>query len=337
MLSTLLLQQQGAARFQVVLNSDPWQWWSADTIAHITGTPRVAVLSDWPLVWAAMEQYGIADYNTARAVLATIPIETAHTFKPVREAFWLDVQYGYEWAEEYRRTTLPSSRYWPYYGRGYVQLTWQSNYEYYGWRIGNTELVNMPDAALVSGTAARLLAVFFLESGAHSAAVGENWWECRRLVQGGSAGIAEFLTIVADLDAARIHDPLSLTEVLSAGYSRVGDPYVWDGDQPGGFDCSGYVSWCYNQMVTSYTDAVYDETVETMLPASGDIVLYEYYDPGQPNTRFPHMGLWLNARETLDARGGYGVGIHSHVVGATQYLRRVPGVVVDTLRRLNVA
>lgn len=337
MRTTLLLQQQIAARFHVVLNSDPWQWWSADTIARITQTPRVAVLSDWPLVWAAMEQYGIADYNTARAVLATIPIETAHTFKPVREAFWLDAQYGYEWAEEYRRTNLPSSRYWPYYGRGYVQLTWQSNYEYYGWRIGNTQLVAMPDAALESGTAARLLAVFFLESGAHSAAVAENWWECRRLVQGGSAGIAEFLTIVADLDAARIHDPLALTEVLSAGYSRVGDPYVWDGDQPGGFDCSGYVSWCYNSMVTSYTDAVYDETVETMLPASGDIVLYEYYDPGQPNTRFPHMGLWLNARETLDARGGYGVGIHPHVVGATQYLRRVPGVVVDTARRLNVA
>jgi hypothetical protein len=284
-----------------------------------------------------MEQYGIADYNTARGVLATIAIETAHTFKPVREAFWLDAQYGYEWAEEYRRTHLPSSRYWQYYGRGYVQLTWESNYSYYGWRIGNTELVAIPDAALESGTAAKLLSAFFLDSGAHTAAMAEQWWECRRLVQGGSAGIDEFLRIVAELDAARVHDPLLLSEVLAAGYSRVGDPYVWDGDQPGGFDCSGYVSWCYNEMVTSYTDDVYGETTATLAPASGDIVLYEYYDPNQPNTRFPHMGLWLNGRETLDSRWGLGVGIHPHLEGAKQYLRRVPGVTVDTHRKLNVA
>jgi hypothetical protein len=337
MASIAILQQQGAARFQTVLRSDCWEWWSAATIARITNTPQLAVISDWPLIWAAMEHYGIADYNTARGILATIAIETAHTFMPVREAFWLDAQYGYEWAEEYRRTTLPSSRYWPYYGRGYIQLTWQSNYEYYGWRVGNTELVNIPDAAMESSTAAKLLATFFLESGAHSAAVTEDWWECRRLVQGGSAGIAEFLTIVAELDAARINDPLALSEVLSAGYSRIGDPYVWDGEQPGGFDCSGYVSWCYNGMVTSYTDAVLDETTEAVLPATGDIVMYEYYDASQPNTRFPHMGLWLNARETLDARGGVGVGVHPHLQGVTQWLRRVPGVVVDTAHRLNVA
>lgn len=60
-------------------------------------------MRDWPVSWVA---YG----------LATADIETAHTFEPVREAFWLD--------EAYRRRL----RYYPHYGRGYVQLTWPANY-----------------------------------------------------------------------------------------------------------------------------------------------------------------------------------------------------------------
>ena len=51
-------------------------------------------------------------------VLATTEWETAHTFKPVKEAFWL--------SESWRKNHL---HYYPYYGRGFVQLTWKNNYE----------------------------------------------------------------------------------------------------------------------------------------------------------------------------------------------------------------
>jgi len=50
-------------------------------------------------------------------MLATAWHETNKTMQPVREAYWL--------SEEWRRTHL---RYYPWYGRGYVQLTWQPNY-----------------------------------------------------------------------------------------------------------------------------------------------------------------------------------------------------------------
>lgn len=50
-------------------------------------------------------------------MLATAWHETAATMQPVREAYWL--------SEEWRRKNL---RYWPWYGRGYVQLTWEANY-----------------------------------------------------------------------------------------------------------------------------------------------------------------------------------------------------------------
>jgi predicted chitinase len=69
-------------------------------------------------------------------VLATTEWETAQTFKPVREAFWE--------SEEYRRTHF---RYYPYYGRGYVQLTWKGNYQKFSTILG-LELVGNPDLAM---------------------------------------------------------------------------------------------------------------------------------------------------------------------------------------------
>jgi putative chitinase len=59
----------------------------------------------WPLAWTA---YG----------LATAWHETAHTMQPVEEAFWKD--------DNWRSRNL---RYYPWHGRGYVQLTWEKNYK----------------------------------------------------------------------------------------------------------------------------------------------------------------------------------------------------------------
>ncbi len=71
-------------------------------------------------------------------VLMTVKWETASTYQPVTE-------YG---SQKYLR----SKRYWPYIGRGYVQLTWESNYKVFGERIGidliaNPELANEPENA----------------------------------------------------------------------------------------------------------------------------------------------------------------------------------------------
>lgn len=62
--------------------------------------------------------------------LATAFKETNRTMRPVREAYYLVKQLGSEAAvEEWRKRNL---RYWPDYGRGYVQLTWPANYQRYG-------------------------------------------------------------------------------------------------------------------------------------------------------------------------------------------------------------
>jgi hypothetical protein len=69
-------------------------------------------------------------------ILATGQWETNHTFEPVKEAYWL--------SETWRRNNL---HYYPFYGRGLVQLTWKRNYEMYR-DILDVDMVNKPDLAL---------------------------------------------------------------------------------------------------------------------------------------------------------------------------------------------
>jgi predicted chitinase len=83
---------------------------------------------------AECQKQGIGLPEQIAYVLATTEWETGHTFQPVRE--------GFE-NEEYRQ----SKEYYPYYGRGYVQLTWEDNYRKYA-KIMGIDLVNDPDLAL---------------------------------------------------------------------------------------------------------------------------------------------------------------------------------------------
>lgn len=86
--------------------------------------------------------HGLAMPEQIAYVLATTQWETNQTYKPVREAYYLR---GNEASREiWRETNL---RYFPYYGRGYVQLTWKDNYKLYG-KLLDLDLVAQPDLAL---------------------------------------------------------------------------------------------------------------------------------------------------------------------------------------------
>ena len=65
--------------------------------------------------------------------------ETNDTFQPVQEAYYL----GEPKAENYRQTL----RYKPFYGRGYVQLTWDYNYREYS-NLLALDLINEPDLVM---------------------------------------------------------------------------------------------------------------------------------------------------------------------------------------------
>lgn len=79
--------------------------------------------------------------------LGTAKWETADTWLPVREAYWK--------SESWRQRNL---RYYPYYGRGYVQLTWHRNYLILGPKVGH-DLVANKDLALDPDIAADIMVV----------------------------------------------------------------------------------------------------------------------------------------------------------------------------------
>lgn len=103
---------------------------------------------------------GVDDIRAAAYMLATVHHETARTYEPVREAYWQ--------SEDWRKRNL--KRYWPYYGRGYVQITWKANYERAGAEMG-LDLVADPDRAMEPEVAYRLL----------SSGMRDGWFTNKRL------------------------------------------------------------------------------------------------------------------------------------------------------------
>lgn len=78
-------------------------------------------LGDTQLIIAECLKEGLLR-NQAAYVLATSYHESAHTMKPI--------------AEMGSQAYLHSRKYWPYIGRGYVQLTWSYNYKKAGDKLG---------------------------------------------------------------------------------------------------------------------------------------------------------------------------------------------------------
>ncbi|MEG4453343.1 penicillin-insensitive murein endopeptidase [Microcoleus sp. N9_A1] len=116
--------------------------------ALLDAKPGSGILPNWPggdkkaaiqaIIKEARRQ-GITNKSQIAYILATVQHETNDSFQPVREAYFLG-----EPKAENHRTTL---RYYPYYGRGYVQLTWDYNYREYSTLLG-LDLINKPDLVM---------------------------------------------------------------------------------------------------------------------------------------------------------------------------------------------
>jgi putative chitinase len=88
----------------------------------------------WPIAYTAY-------------AIATAYHETAQKFEPVREAFWK--------TEQWRKDNL---RYFPHYGRGFVQLTWPKNYQRADDELGlDGKLVASLDLAMDPAIAAKVM------------------------------------------------------------------------------------------------------------------------------------------------------------------------------------
>lgn len=86
------------------------------------------------------EMRKLTDTRWLAYILATVYHETGFTFQPIKE--WGSQKY------------LKLKKYYPYYGRGYVQLTWKDNYAKMGLLYNKeyndtVDLVTYPDKAMM--------------------------------------------------------------------------------------------------------------------------------------------------------------------------------------------
>lgn len=95
---------------------------------------------------------------------------------------------------------------------------------------------------------------------------------------------------------------------INAGYPHLGTPYVWGGKGPGGFDCSGFVSWAYAQAgisLPSSTAAM--QSVGTKVSYSdarpGDIVFFDTYKTNG------HVGIYLGNGKFIGAQNSTGLAV----------------------------
>lgn len=90
----------------------------------------------------------------------------------------------------------------------------------------------------------------------------------------------------------------SFGSVVSAAYSGVGTSYVWGGKGPGGWDCSGFVSWAYAQAgmnIPSSTSAILGsgQFTRTSSPQPGDLV---FQNGGS------HVGIYVGNGQMIGAQ-----------------------------------
>ncbi len=120
----------------------------------------------------------------------------------------------------------------------------------------------------------------------------------RTSVTTGSAG--EFITTN---QGAGLTSP-QLTRFLSAAISRVGMPYVWGGDGPKVFDCSGLVQWSLRQAGVVIPRVAADQArtgplLKLTQLQPGDLLFY-HTDPTAPNY-ISHVAIYVGNGMMLQA------------------------------------
>lgn len=139
-----------------------------DQVKGLQTVCSAAKAANWPVAFTAY-------------ALATACHETAYTMQPVREAYWL--------SENWRRKNL---RYFPFYGRGYVQLTWKDNYDKADRELNlSGQLSNNLELALDPDIAARIMVRGMQEGWFAGDRNGKRHTLARHLPANGAASVAQ--------------------------------------------------------------------------------------------------------------------------------------------------
>lgn len=151
------------------------------------------------------------------------------------------------------------------------------------------------DAADAIPAAADYLCALHVASDPHDALVAYNCGNTGPSCQTASAGYAALVLATAARYGTVTSgtSPIAVAAVRTA-LAQVGTPYLWGGEEPGGFDCSGLVQWSYASaglMLPRTAQQQFD--AGPLLPAgaaltTGDLVFF-----GTGATGVDHVGIAL--------------------------------------------
>ncbi|MCP8616087.1 C40 family peptidase [Salirhabdus salicampi] len=100
-------------------------------------------------------------------------------------------------------------------------------------------------------------------------------------------------------DQNQVKHNVATSDIVSLAKSYLGTPYVWGGESPSGFDCSGYLQYVFKQkgyQIPRTVSDIWNATVPVNQPSVGDLVFFETYKPGPS-----HAGIYLGNGEFIHA------------------------------------
>jgi len=171
---------------------------ASEDVAHAIHCPRANVEANWPKVQAALEAVGAGSEPSQLAALATIAVESAWSFEPIKE-------FG---SEAY----LTAKPYYPYFGRGFGQITWEDAYRKYG-QVCGVDLIAQPDLACDPDNSAKIFAAQWRDKQCHILAAMDDWRHVRIRWNGGTNGMDEFLACVTRLQALQAAQTVAVADL----------------------------------------------------------------------------------------------------------------------------
>lgn len=125
---------------------------------------------------------------------------------------------------------------------------------------------------------------------------------------------------------------VQINKLLKKAESQLGTPYRWAGKQPGGFDCSGFVLYCYGSTLGIKLPASGTEYWHTGTPVSranarpGDVICFTGYHPN--TTVIGHVGMIteVTPTEIYFIHSALNGGVRYDVLSSAYYKARFLGI-----------